>query len=64
MRDQNTDMTYAEALTRLKEIMTALESGKIEIDDLEVTIKESDFLLQFCENKLRGIEDGLNDESE
>lgn len=56
--------SYGKAMNRLKEIMAALESGTIEIDDLEETIRESDLLLQFCEAKLRGIEDRIEDESE
>ncbi len=64
MRNPIKVMTYAEAMSRLKEILSALESGDIDIDELEVTIKESDHLLQFCEGKLRGIEIEIKDESE
>lgn len=45
-------MTYSQAVTRLEEIMNAVQSGGLDVDELAAVLKEATGLVQFCREKL------------
>ncbi|MFN7115323.1 MAG: exodeoxyribonuclease VII small subunit [Saprospiraceae bacterium] len=54
------NLTYEKALTELQEIVAALESGTIVIDELAEKTARAAVLIQFCREKLRKTEDQIN----
>ena len=50
------NISYKEAMEQLEQIIQDLESGSIEIDQLDVTIERARAILKYCEEKLRNIE--------
>ena len=55
-------LTYKEAFEELNEIAQSLETDELEIDTLAKKIKRANELVQFCKEKLRGIEADVNKE--
>lgn len=65
MNKHNSKKKYSEAIQRLQEIASNLESGEISIDSLEDIIQESRLLVNMCQDKLRRLEsriEGLEEE--
>ena len=63
------NMTYAQAIERLEEIMNQVQGGGMDVDNLAVALKEASALVQFCRGKLykvdeevRQLLEGMNDE--
>jgi exodeoxyribonuclease VII small subunit len=61
------NMTYAQAVARLEEIMNAVQGGKVDVDELAGLLKEATGLLHFCNEKLYKVDeevksliDGMN----
>lgn len=50
-------MTYEQAMTRLEEISSQISSGKLNIDDLSAQLKEAKQLVEFCQNRLKKVEE-------
>ena len=44
--------TYEQAMNRLEEIVTRIESGELDIDSLSKQLKEAQQLLKICRDKL------------
>ena len=44
--------TYEQAMKRLKEIVTKIESGELDIDSLGEQLKEAQKLIKLCRDKL------------
>lgn len=55
------ELTYTEAYNELLIIASNLENGIYEIDELSVKIKRAGELVLFCKEKLRIIEEDIND---
>ena len=55
-------LTYKDAFEELNEIAQSLENDELEIDTLAKKIKRANELVQFCKEKLRGIEEDVNKE--
>ncbi len=53
-------MTYETALQELNSILKMLESGEITLDDVSVKVKRASELLEFCQQKLRAIENEID----
>lgn len=51
------NMTYTMAVARLEEIMTAVQDGKIDIDELSGLLKEATELLRFCNDRLYKVDE-------
>lgn len=47
------EMTYAQALARLDEIVKRLETGDVNVDELSASVKEGVRLVTWCRKKLR-----------
>lgn len=50
------NMTYAQAVARLEEIMNAVQGGKADVDELAGLLKEATALLGFCNEKLYKVD--------
>ena len=44
--------TYSEAMKRLEEIVSLIESNELDIDQLGEYLQEAQKLIKFCKNKL------------
>ncbi|HNS33398.1 MAG TPA: exodeoxyribonuclease VII small subunit [bacterium] len=47
------ELTYAEAIEELEEIVAAIENEDVEVDSLLEKVKRASFLLRYCREKLR-----------
>ena len=54
-------LSYSEAYTELQEISKKLENGEFDIDKLSIKIKRAAELVNFCKEKLRTIEEYMNE---
>lgn len=54
-------MTYTQAVTRLEEIMNAVQGGKLDIDELSGMLKEATSLVQFCRGKLYKVDEEVKE---
>jgi exodeoxyribonuclease VII small subunit len=52
-------MTYEAAYAELQQIVAALQSDSISIDDLSEKVKRAGKLVAFCQEKLRTIENEM-----
>ena len=50
---------YEESLKELEAILAKIESGEIGIDEISEMVKRARFLIDKCQDKLRGIEKDL-----
>ena len=50
---------YEKGIKELESILQKLDSGEISIDEITELVKRASFLLEKCRNKLRDIEDEL-----
>ena len=55
------EITYKQAYDELKEIAASLENGTLEIDQLSVKLSRAKELLEICKQKLRSIEEEIED---
>lgn len=55
------ELSYTEAFNELQTIASNLENGNYEIDELSVKIKRAGELVSLCKEKLRIIEDDINE---
>ena len=46
------ELSYKEASCRLEEIQAAIESNRLDVDDLGEKLKEASVLLKICKEKL------------
>jgi exodeoxyribonuclease VII small subunit len=61
MEEMNDDqLTYEEALERLKLIVSKLEQKQVKIDELATTVAEAKQLVDFCREKLDRTETEIN----
>jgi exodeoxyribonuclease VII small subunit len=54
------NLTFDTAYTELEKIIKLIETESIPLDELAAKVKEAKELIRFCEEKLRGIENELN----
>ncbi|MBQ6966115.1 MAG: exodeoxyribonuclease VII small subunit [Bacteroidaceae bacterium] len=50
------NLTYEQAMKRLEEIVTKIESGEMDIDSLATHLNEAKKLVTFCKDKLTKVE--------
>ena len=51
------NVTYAQAVERLEEIMNSIQAGGMDVDKLAVALKEASELVQFCRGKLYKVDE-------
>ncbi|MBR6648654.1 MAG: exodeoxyribonuclease VII small subunit [Bacteroidaceae bacterium] len=52
-------MTYTEAMKRLEEIMTKIQSGDVDIDNLTKELADAQELIAFCRNRIFKVEEDV-----
>ena len=52
-------ITYAEAMSRLEEIVSRVQTGKIDIDELSGLLKEAQQLINFCREKIYKVDEEI-----
>lgn len=55
-------LTYNDAFAQLEKLVHEIEDRDIQLDTLADKIKRANQLILFCEQKLRGIEEGISKE--
>lgn len=55
--EENGNMTYAQAMQRLEDIMNEIQSGALDIDSLAAVLKEADEMVKFCKNRLYKVDE-------
>lgn len=53
-------MKYEEAIKNLESIVTMMESGKLDLDQLEEKLKEAQQLIKLCRNKLTKTDEEIS----
>ncbi len=65
MKENNpTPASYEEAYAELQQIVSALQQESIPIDDLANYIERARWLIAFCRERLRRVEERLNETDE
>ena len=55
-----TNLTYNDAFNTLQTLVRQIENEDIQLDTLAEKIKEANVLIQYCEAKLRNIEQDID----
>lgn len=53
-------MKYEEAIKNLESIVSMMESGKLDLDQLEEKLKEAQKLIKLCRNKLTKTDEEIS----
>ncbi len=53
-------MKYEEAIKNLESIVSMMESGKLDLDQLEEKLKEAQKLIKLCRDKLTKTDEEIN----
>ncbi len=57
---EKTDLSYKKAYEQLQNIVSQMENGQLQIDELSKNIKEAMDLISICKSKLNAIEVDVN----
>ncbi len=57
----NTPRTYEEAYTELQQIVSMLQQEQVSIDELAAYVERAQALIQFCRERLRHVEERLDE---
>lgn len=55
------DLTYEAAMQELESILAALQENRLKVSELEEAVQRAKGLIQYCREKLRQTETGLED---
>lgn len=58
----NSPESYQKAYNELQELTQKLENNEVDIDQLSEVVSRAKELVKFCQNRLRTIEEDLNQE--
>lgn len=53
-------MKYEEAIKNLESIVSMMESGKLDLDQLEEKLKEAQQLIKLCRDKLKKTDEEIS----
>lgn len=53
-------ISYNEAISEIEQILSKIESGDLNVDDLTKEVKRASFLLKTCQQKLKTTEKEVN----
>lgn len=59
--NEETEMTYQQALEELRSILQKLQGDLSDLDQLEMLMKRAEILIKFCSRKIRNMEIKLAD---
>ncbi len=54
------DLTYEKAMAELQGIVTQMQEDEINVDELSEKAKRAAFLVKYCQDKLRKIEEEVS----
>ncbi len=54
------EISYEAAYEELQEIVTRIEEGDIGVDELAAKVKRAAELIKFCKEKLKSVEEDVN----
>ena len=54
------ELTYTSAMSELKKIIDSIEQGDVKIDALNTNLERANFLVAYCQQKLRTIESSIS----
>lgn len=54
------NLTYAEALAELHEILAQLQADSSDIDQLQERVERATHLIAYCRERLRGVDSALS----
>lgn len=57
---KNEEIPYSQAIEEIKEIVTKLSSGEIDIDTLPAEVKRGAELISMCKKRLRATEESID----
>ncbi len=57
----NEAISYKSAQDELEQIMQDIESGNIEVEELAAKVQRASFLISTCREKLRSVEQSVED---
>jgi len=64
------EITYQDAISEIEDIVSKIESGELNVDQLTDKVKRASFLLDICRKKLKTVDEeisriieGMKDES-
>jgi exodeoxyribonuclease VII small subunit len=55
----NKELTYKEAVARLEDIMSRVQAGNVDIDELTKILAEAQELITFCRNHIYKVEEDV-----
>jgi exodeoxyribonuclease VII small subunit len=61
MKKTNNDLNYETAMSELQSIVSALQNDEIGVDELSEKVKRATELIRFCREKLRKVEEDMED---
>ncbi len=61
-KTESSELSYTSAMSELKKIVEAIERGDVEIDALQKNLERANFLVSYCQQKLRTLEGALTKE--
>lgn len=56
----NNKPSYQEAFEELQQIVTEIEEGEIQVDELSEKVKRAAFLIKICKTKLTATEEDVS----
>lgn len=60
MKRKDTTLKYEEAINKLETIVTMMEDGKLDLDQLEDKLKEAQQLIKLCRDKLTKTDEEIS----
>jgi len=54
------EITYKKAVQQLEQIVDKLENGELDIDTMTEQLKEAQYLIKFCKDKLTKADEDIN----
>ncbi|MBR6759672.1 MAG: exodeoxyribonuclease VII small subunit [Alistipes sp.] len=60
MKTSKTELSYADAIAEIEQILSQLHAEKISVDELEQKVKRATELIEHCRAKLSSVESGVS----
>ncbi|MFV0345308.1 MAG: exodeoxyribonuclease VII small subunit [Bacteroidales bacterium] len=51
------DISYSEVLEQIEEILSQIENGELDVDQIAEQVKKASNLFKICQSKLKGAQD-------
>lgn len=57
METEKNELTYSQAIARLQQIVSQIDNGELEVDQLADSLRQANDLIAFCKGKLTRAEE-------